>query len=204
MQRLNQSPRAHDFVQNPYPFYEKARAAGDLFIWDEFELPMACRYDVVNALLRDRRFGREDPSQPERPPHLRRFFEIDDNSMLEREPPHHSRLRAQVLRSFTSRRVSSLGPEIEVLAHQLIDGFDSEVDLIKTFAEPLPVIVIARLLGVPEEMAPQLLDWSHRMVAMYQSRRDRAIEDAAETAAKDFSDVLLGFCKSVGDHRAMT
>jgi cytochrome P450 len=192
---LTQSPREPDFVQDPYPFYDRGRAVGPLFRWDDFGFPCAAGYDAVNALLRDRRFGREPPHwPPPRPRRLADFYAIDDNAMLDREPPAHTRLRGLVLRAFTSRRIAALRPEIEQLAEDLIDTFDGEEnDLLTAFAQKLPVIVIARLLGVPEAMSDQLLAWSNAMVAMYQSRRDRDIEDAANQAAADFAAFLRGY-----------
>jgi cytochrome P450 len=192
---LTQSPREAGFVQDPYPFYDRARSVGPLFLWDDFGFPCAAGYDAVNALLRDRRFGREPPDgPPPRPSHLAEFYAIDDNAMLDREPPAHTRLRGLVLRAFTSRRIAALRPEIEQLAEDLIDAFDgADVDLLPAFAQKLPVIVIARLLGVPEAMSGQLLAWSNAMVAMYQSRRDRNIEDAANRAAADFAAFLRGY-----------
>jgi cytochrome P450 len=201
MQVLNQPPREPDFVQDPYPFYDRARAAGPLFLWEDYGFPCAAGFDAVNALLRDRRFGREPVGgRPERPAHLRDFYALDDLGMLDREPPAHTRLRGLVLRAFTARRVASLAPEIAALAHGLIDGFQGpEVDLLPAFAERLPVTVIARLLGVPDAMADQLLAWSHAMVAMYQARRDRAVEGAANAAARDFAGSLRGL---VAERRA--
>ena len=113
--------------------------------------------------------------------------------MLDREPPAHTRLRGLVLRAFTSRRIAGLGPDIAALARKLADALDRRgCDLISSFAEPLPVIVIARLLGAPETMADRFLGWSHAMVAMYQARRDRSVEDAADAAARDFAAYLHG------------
>lgn len=195
MRRLSQSPRDPAFVQDPYPFYDRARAAGPLFFWEDYDLPCAAGHAEVGALLRDRRLGREPPAdlRPERPAHLAAFHALDDLGMLDREPPAHTRLRGLVLRAFTSRRIAALAPEIAALAHRLIDDFDGpEIDLLPAFAERLPVIVIARLLGAPEAMADQFLAWSHAMVAMYQARRDRAVEDAAEAAAREFTAFLRG------------
>ena len=111
--------------------------------------------------------------------------------MLELEPPRHTRLRGLVLRAFTSRRIKALAPEIEVLSHQLIDAFpEGPLDLLTEFAQQLPVIIIARLLGVPEGKAPDLLRWSNAMVRMYMAARTRADEDAAAQAAQDFSAYL--------------
>ncbi|CUH40044.1 Biotin biosynthesis cytochrome P450 [Jannaschia seosinensis] len=154
-------------------------------------MPMAADHATVSALLRDRRFGREDPVPPDRPAHQADFWAVENHSMLELEPPRHTRLRAQVLRAFTSRRIAALGPEIAALAHELVDAFPSEpFDLLDAFARPLPVRVIARLLGVPEADAPSLLAWSNAMVGMYQARRTHADEVAAARAAAEFTSYL--------------
>ena len=185
-----QSPRDQTFVQNPYPVYKQMRALGPLFDWPDYGMVAAANHATIDALLRDRRFGREVPGGIDAPPHLKPFYDLETNSMLEREPPVHTRLRGLVLRAFTSRRINGLAPEIAALSHQLIDDMGANVDLLPTFAERLPVIIIARLLGVPEDHADQLLIWSHDMVAMYQSRRDRAIEDRAIAAVNAFTAFL--------------
>ena len=170
-------------------------AAGQLFLWTDYGYPCAAGHAAVSALLRDRRFGRELPAalKPLRPPHLADFYALDDRSLLDREPPAHTRLRGLVLRAFTSRRIAALGPEIGDLAAALAGALpEGESDLLAGFAERLPVIVIARLLGVPDSGADDLLGWSHAMVAMYQARRDRAVEEAANTAAREFADFLRG------------
>ncbi len=193
MQQFHQAPTDPAFYQDPYPLYARMRAAGDLVWWQDYALPCAVSHRAVHALLRDRRFGREIPPEKAQPvpPHLAPFYAVEAHSMLELEPPRHTRLRGLVLRAFTSRRIARLGPEIAALAHDLIDGFPAdEVDLLEAFCQKIPVIVICRLLGVPETMAPQLLAWSNDMVAMYQARRDRAVEDAAAAAAAAFADFL--------------
>ncbi len=189
--RIAQSPTDAAFVQNPYPFYHRVRALGPLVHWDDYALPVATTQAAVTALLKDRRFGREPLAPPEIPPHLEPFYAIEAHSMLELEPPRHTRLRGFVLRAFTSRRIAALAPEIETLCHALIDRFpEGPFDLLPTYASQVPVIVIARLLGVPEAMADQLLAWSNAMVAMYQARRDRAAEDRAARAAAEFAAFL--------------
>jgi cytochrome P450 len=192
--RLSQSPTDPAFVQDPYPFYDRARALGPLVWWDEYDKPAATTYEAVNTILRDRRFGRQAPEPLVFAPHLAPFYAIEAHSMLELEPPRHTRLRGLVLRAFTSRRIAALGPEIETLCHQLIDAFPKDAfDLLPAYATPIPVIIIARLLGVPEAMAPDLLRWSNAMVSMYQARRTRQIEDAAVAAAQDFSEFLRSY-----------
>jgi len=191
MEPLHQSPTDPGFVQDPYPFYARARAAGPLVWWADYAMPMATTHEAVNTLLRDRRFGREPISPPPVPPHLEPFYAIEAHSMLELEPPRHTRLRGLVLRAFTTRRIQAMAPDIAALARRLAAALpEGETDLLEAFCRPIPVIVIARLLGVPEAMAPDLLRWSNAMVQMYQARRTRTEEDQAAEAAREFGDFL--------------
>jgi cytochrome P450 len=191
---LRQSPTDPDFVQAPYPFYDRARSFGDLVFWEDYGLPMAVSHRAVGAILRDRRLGRGPVAPLSFPDHLAPFYAVEAHSMLELEPPRHTRLRGLVLRAFTNRRIAALAPEIEALCHDLIDAFPAgEVDLLPAYAQRVPIIVIARLLGVPESMSGQLLAWSNAMVGMYQARRTRAMEDAAATAAAEFAAFMRSY-----------
>jgi unspecific monooxygenase len=193
---LSQSPVDPDFVQDPYPFYERARAEGPLFFWQDYNLVCAASAATVGTILRDRRFGREIPTEmvAPTPEHLRPFYAVEDHSMLELEAPRHTRLRALVLRAFTSRRIAGLAPEIDALCHDLINGFPTEnFDLLTHFARKLPVIIIARLLGVPEDRCDDLLKWSNAMVGMYQAGRTRRHEERAADAAKTFADFMRSY-----------
>ena len=193
MERLQQSPTDPAFVQDPYPFYRVARSRGDFIFWEDYAMVMATTHEAVNRVLKSKKMGREVPAERRKPvrPGLELFYAVEDHSMLELEPPRHTRLRGLVLRAFTRNRISGLAPEISMIADKLIDRFpEGPFDLLDAFARPLPVIVIARLLGVPESMAPQLLTWSNDMVAMYQSRRTEAIEDRAAAAAGEFADFM--------------
>jgi cytochrome P450 len=191
------------FYGDPYATYERIRSATPVFYWEEQKLWCFLDFADVSAILRDRRFGRELLPRPDLPPvpepgvpgHLTAFHQFNQASMLEREPPVHTRLRTLVNRAFVTRNIERLRPRIEALAAGLIDGFRDrhETELLAGFATPIPVIVIAELLGIPGAMAPRLLDWSHRMVAIYQLGKTRAIEDDAERATREFSDFLRGY-----------
>ncbi|MEZ5753082.1 MAG: cytochrome P450 [Paracoccaceae bacterium] len=200
MQRITQSPVDPDFVQNPYPFYERMRAMGPIVFWEDYGLPCAVGFAAANAVLRDRRLGREIPADKRQPiaEHTAPFYAVEAHSMLELEPPRHTRLRSLVLRAFTSRRIAALGPEVDQLAHDLIDAFPATgpFDLLTHFAQTIPVVVICRLLGVPESMKDQLLDWSHRMVAMYQAGRTRATEESAARASHDFAEFMRDYVET--------
>jgi cytochrome P450 len=191
------------FYQDPYAAFERIRAAAPVFFWDELGMWCLTEYEAVNGIFRDRRFGREilhvatreEVGIPEPPEHVRPFYDIDNLSMIAREPPVHTRLRTLVNRAFVSRQIEKLRPRVASLAHSLIDGFAgrTEADLIAAYCTPIPVTIIAELLGVPAEEGPRLVDWSHRMVAMYTPGRNRAVEDAAVTATQEFVAFLRGY-----------
>lgn len=195
---LIQSPHDPDFVQNPYPFYDHARAAGPVLFWQDYDMLAAFDHATVHAILRDRRFGRAVPDTFRRdvPPHLAEFNAVERHSLLELEPPEHTRLRRLVLHAFTSRRIAGLGQDIADICSDLLARLPADdVDLIPAYCAQVPVRVIARLLGVPEAMGPDLLRWSSAMVAMYQAGRTRAVEDAANAAATEFTDFLTQHIK---------
>lgn len=190
------------FYRDPLAAYAEIHAHCPAFFWDERQQWYFAGYDQVNALLRDRRFGRqilhvatrEEVGLPAPKPHLRDFDALEEHSLLELEPPAHTRLRTLVNRAFVSRQIEQLRPDIEQLSHALIDGFekDGEVELLKAYAETLPVTIIARMLGIPPEAAPDLLDWSHRIVRMYVFNPSDETELDANRASADFADYLKG------------
>ncbi len=195
MTRIRQSLTDPDFVQDPYPFYHRARTAGPVLYWEEMGMWAAFDHAAVSALLRDRRLGRTPLVPRPRPAHLEPFRALEDDSLLELEPPRHTRLRALVLRAFTSRRVATLRQDIEAVTAELLAGVPrgDAFDLIPAFCQPLPVRIIARLLGVPETLAPELLAWSRDMVAMYQTGVTRAVEERAGQAAAEFAAFMRGY-----------
>jgi unspecific monooxygenase len=198
--RASANPRDPDFFQNPYVFYDRLHATNPAFFWDEYGHWCFAGFRDVSALLRDKRFGRdilhvatrEEIGLPAPQPHTAAFDLTEKYSLLNLEPPAHTRLRTLVNRAFVSRHVEQLRPRIQRLANEIIDGFEGEqsVDLIKAFAAPIPAIVIAEMIGLPAEMAPQLLNWSNRMVQMYMFGVTREVELDANQASADFMDYL--------------
>jgi cytochrome P450 len=196
-------PTHPEFYNDPYAAYERVRAVAPVFYWTEQRVWCFMNAADVGAIMRDRRFGREllplpgqpAPALPPAPGHTAAFNAVNRDSMLEREPPVHTRLRTLVNRAFVARNIERLRPRISALAHELIDrmGPAGHAELIAAYATPIPVVVIAELLGVPAGMSPQLVDWSHRMVGMFQLGRTREMEDSAEAATREFSGFLRGY-----------
>ena len=196
MQTLHQSPADPAFVQNPYPFYTRARTHGPFFHWADYGMVCTPSAAAANAIFRDRRFGREAPAELAAviPDHLKPFYAVEAHSMLELEPPRHTRLRGLVLGAFTSRRIAALGPEITQLSHDLVDSLPAgPFDLLAHFGQKLPVTIIARLLGVPESMSDDLLKWSNAMVGMYMANRTPDSEQRAVAATGAFVAFLTAY-----------
>ncbi|WFU48668.1 cytochrome P450 [Sinorhizobium terangae] len=198
--RVSLDVRDPAFFRNPLPAYAALHEQCPAFFWEERQQWYFAGYDQVNGLLRDRRFGRQilhvatrdELGMPEPKPHLKDFDALEAHSLLELEPPAHTRLRTLVNRAFVSRQIEQLRPEIEALSHAVIDSFEKsgEVELLKTYAETIPVTIIARMLGIPVEAAPRLLDWSHRMVRMYVFNPSFETELDANQASAEFATYL--------------
>jgi unspecific monooxygenase len=197
--RLSIDPRQDAFVQNPYPAYaalhEVSGDDGPVAFWEAYGHWVFGGLNAVSALLRDRRLGRQILHRTTRealgwddpPSHTADFDAIDARSLLELEPPDHTRLRGLINRAFVSRHVEALGPEIAAETNKAIDAFGDAPDLLADFAEPIAGNTIARMLGIDLLHVPQLLAWSHAMVQMYAFGRDRAVEEAANAAARAFT-----------------
>jgi cytochrome P450 len=198
--RASANPRDPVFFQNPYAFYDRLHEGNQTFFWEEYGHWCFAGFKEVSALLRDKRFGREilhvatreELGMPEPKAHTAAFDLTEKYSLLNLEPPGHTRLRTLVNRAFVSRHVEQLRPRIVKLANEMIDDFEGQdsVDLIKAFAAPIPAIVIAEMIGLPAESAPKLLAWSNRMVAMYMFGVSHETELDANQASQDFMDYL--------------
>jgi cytochrome P450 len=197
---VNLDPRETQFFQNPYKAYHTIHVTCPAFKWEQYGHWCFARHDDVSSLLRDRRFGRqilhlatrEELGWPTPPEHLTTFAEHEKHSLLELEPPVHTRLRGLVNRAFLSRQVERLRPEITRYCNTLIDHIESasEFDLLTSYATPIPLRIICDLLGAPAEMGDQFLSWSHDHVGMYMAKRDRAMEDKAVAAVIAFSSYM--------------
>lgn len=186
--RLRLDPRDPSFYQDPYPTYRRLQEECPVVYWEEQGRWCFFSHRHVDAILRSRRFGRSlegvAGAETRRP-----ILEVDRFSLLDMEPPSHTRLRKLVQGAFIVRKIEELRPRIERLCHELLDAVESglekdgRVDLLPTYATPIPVIVIAELLGVPTEMSERLLRWSHDMVAVYELRpSDEQIRKARASA----------------------
>ena len=190
---VDQPPAETNFVQNPYAFYRDILKRGGVCFWKNYNQKAFFNFNTINQIFKDKRFGRELPPGFKQPneKNLNDFYRIERNSMLELEGKRHTRLRGLVLRAFTTKNIQKISKDIDTLCTQLLDNInENETDLIESYAKQVPVITIARLLGIPEEMSDQLLKWSNSMVAIYQSSISREGKDLANQSSKEFFEYI--------------
>ena len=187
-------------VADPYPHLASLRAAAPVAWHSGLGTWLATGHAEAGAVLRDRRLGRVFRA---REPHedWDTFNWLHADSILDSEPPKHTRLRRLVAGAFGRGHVQRLAPRIEELARDLLDALpDGEFDVIEHYAEPLPVLVIAELLGVPEDERDLLRPWSQAIVKMYEVDRTPAQEQEARTASREFA----AYVDDLAERRAAT
>jgi cytochrome P450 len=169
-----------EFVTDPYPLYARLRERSPVRQDPLAPVWVITRYAETMQMLRDPRF-RKDPFAGERlPPAAREQLKVSDAaagrasaemvSMLFLDPPEHTRVRSIFTRAFTPRRLENLRPRIERITATLLERADSNArsgdgtfDLVRDLAYPLPVTVIAELLGFPPEDYEKIKKWSDEM-----------------------------------------
>ncbi|MDC3081321.1 cytochrome P450 [Paracoccaceae bacterium] len=190
---VDQSPIEENFVQNPYIFYRQILNRGGVCFWKNYDQKAFFDFYTINKIFKDKRFGRELPKGLEQTNknNLSDFYRIENNSMLELEGKRHSRLRGLVLRAFTTKNIQRISKDIDTLCGNLLDQMnENEIDLIESYAKQVPVITIARLLGIPEEMSDQLLKWSNSMVAVYQADISETTKSIANQSSREFFEYI--------------
>jgi len=184
------------FIDDPYPVLAELQAAAPIFWYEPSRQWIVTRHAHVQAALRDRRMGRsythrythEQFGRPAPDARWARFAASERWSLLEIEPPDHTRIRALVAKVFTPTSVAALRGRIQhtfagALAPLAARG---HFDLVRDYAQPCSVAVICDVLGVPREDSRLLLDWSHAIVKMYELTTTDQQRAAATAAAADF------------------
>lgn len=160
------------FRQNPYPTYAALRTQAPIAFWEERNLWLLTRWADCNAVLRDNRFG-NDP------------VGLD---MLFQNPPDHTRLRSLMQKAFTPRRIELLRDQIQTITDGLLDQVqgEREIDLISALAYPLPVAVIAALMGVPAADHTRFHEWSSALVDSLDLVQEATLAERLATAESGF------------------
>jgi cytochrome P450 len=193
-------PWSPQFVADPYPAYAALRDEGRAHWFEPSGQWLIPHFADVSALLRDRRLGRtylhrfthEEFGRTAPPPEHEPFTTLNGNGLLDLEAPDHTRIRRLVSKAFTPRTVERLTPTVQRLAGELVERLVAEGggDLIATVAEPLPVAVIAEMLGIPVADRHLLRPWSADIVGMFELNPSEDAARRAVRASVEFSDYL--------------
>ena len=153
------NPMDPEFVADPYPTYRRLRTE-DPVHQNPLGFWVLTRYEDVMATLRDARAVKE-PIAAFVAARFGAAVPAIGFSMLDRDPPDHTRLRGLVSKAFTPKMVERLRPEVQAIVDGLLDGVEGAgtMDLIEQFAYPLPVTVICQMLGVPVEDRERFKQW---------------------------------------------
>lgn len=189
------------FVRDPYPTYERLRETAPAFFDETWGLTFFTRHSDVSAILRDKRFGRDirhvipldEVDQRTYPTHLPRWYRLIRGSFIDLEPPEHTRLRGTVARSFTRRRAEIRRDQIDAIVANVLSRVRDKdsMEVITDLATPVPLAVIAELMGIAEPDRAQLIDWSHAIVRVFDLNVTTEEEGAAEEATAAFEEYLL-------------
>lgn len=189
------------FVENPYPALKELRAVGHP-VWHEgLQMFLAARHSDANDVFRNKSLGRIFKEKtPEFEWEIFNWLHAD--SILDSEPPKHTRLRALVAKAFNRQKIEGLRPAVGRITDQLLNAIDTKVkagesfDLIADYAEPLPVKIIADLLGFPESEEHLLRPWSQAIVKMYEVNPSVQYQSEAKQAAREFADYVRNLAES--------
>jgi len=190
------------FVADPYEQLKELREFGKP-VWHEgMQIFLAARHSDANDVFRNKSLGRifTDKS-PEF--EWETFNWLHSDSILDSEPPKHTRLRSLVAKAFNRNKIEGMRPAVERITQQLLDAIDEKVksgesfDLIADYAEPLPVKIIADLLGFPESEEHLLRPWSQSIVKMYEVNPSEQYQIEAKKAAGEFAE----YVRNLAEHR---
>lgn len=185
------------FLLNPYPVLSELRAHGRPIWHEEMQLWLAATHADATAVLRSKSLGRI--YTPQEPSDLWETFNwLHADSIMENEGAKHTRLRALVSKAFNRGQIDRLAPRIQKIVDELLDNCEElgEFDLLADFAEPLPVRVIAELLGVSPSDEINLRPWSQAIVKMYEFDVSVEEEVAARDASSEFAAMITSMVES--------
>ena len=192
------NPLSTRTAQDPYPTYAALRERDPVHRSRLMNAWVFARHADIDTILRDhQRFG-NDPRKGKLSRRQRKSLPADEDfTMLFLDPPDHKRLRALVNKAFTPKAVNALGPHIRSLLGDLLDDIEDPAgfDLMEAVAQPLPVIVIAEMLGVPPEDRAQFKVWSNQRARVLEPMIDAREREVAEAANRALNDYFMPIIK---------
>jgi unspecific monooxygenase len=194
------------FIEDPYAVYDELRREHPVLYDEATDHWLISRYEDVSSLLRERRLGRtylheathEEMGHEPPPGWHAPFWDLINAGILDMEPPDHTRVRRLVSKAFTPAYVEGLRPRVRTIVDSLLEPLEQgmEIDLLPAVAEPLPVTVIAEMLGVPDVDRHLLRPWSADICKMYELHPSSDAQRDAVRASSEFGDYLRSLARS--------
>ena len=204
-----------DYIDDPYKTYNLMRSHKPILFSQTTRLHWVTKMEFAQEMLRDKRFSVDDRKYPIAEKRRKEFKkagreimleQFENPSMLKLDPPDHSRIRKLVQYGFTNRYITSLEPEIKKIVEDCLSKVHNQdsFDLIEDLAKPLPAIVIAKMMGLPNEDLDQFQAWSEDLLVgvggIGTSREDiKKSGDAYEALINYFEKIILSRKSSPGD-----
>ncbi len=192
-------PFAPGFTDDPYPQYAALRDEAPVYQHPLGFWLLTC-YDDVSWLLRaglsveDRNLAEGPLTQLREQMRGEQTPRTDGLSMLDRDPPDHTRLRRLVSKAFTPRAIQALQPRITALVDAMLDAAERQrrVDLVEALAFPLPFAVIAEMLGTPPADQGRIRELTGTLVRSLEPVNDPALVSAIMAADAELADIAAG------------
>ena len=190
---VSYNPLSAEMAQDPYPTYAKLRGRDPVHRSRLMDAWVFSRFADVDAILRDHRHFSSDPRKRVASGRRASLPNVEEPSMLFLDPPDHTRLRALVNKAFTPRAVAALEPHIRELMTTLLDAVDDPAafDLMEAVAKPLPVIVIAEMLGIPPDDRAQFAVWSDQRARILEPTLSPDERETADAAMRSLDEYLM-------------
>lgn len=195
-------------LEDPYPLWARARAEAPVFFDERLGIWSVTRRDDILAVIRDTEAfssaGAFALRRPQLPPVLEARLPPDmwrPQMLVAKDPPAHTGLRKLMQKAFTPKRVAELEPFIATTCHRLIDTFagSGEADLMREYANPLPLQVITRILGFEPDQGPALRQWTEDFLVLATPAREGDVDGEADPATIERVERMLAVMDDTAD-----
>ena len=198
-----------EILQDPYPTYARMHEEGPLHYVDvgKWAVWSVFSHAECASIAKDTRLSAKRAKQMLLPLPLSRQAEFSELArmlglwLIFMDPPEHTRLRKLLNKGFSAAAVEGLRPQVEAIVDQMLKPLQpgSEIDLMREFANPMPVRIILEMLGIPQELRDTFVEWS-RAIAVFRGNPNRTVEEAR--AAQDaLIELTEFFRKTVAERR---
>ena len=201
---------SEEVLQDPYPTYTRLLEEGPIHYVDvgsKWAVWSVFSHAECSSVAKDPRLSAKRAQQMLLPLPLSRQAEFSELArmfglwLIFMDPPEHTRLRKLLNKGFSQPAIEGLRPQVEAIVDRMLKPLEhgSEIDLMRVFANPMPVSIILEMLGIPQELQETFVDWS-RAIAVFRGSPNRTVEHA-QAALDALNGLTEFFRKTVAERR---